>query len=103
MLSQGYMVGPTLGGILFHLGGFATPFVVLGFALLPAAALIYYRLPPDDRRRSNDEIKGEVSMKARSPSHPLPPIPLHPFNAPDPVALRRFSDPLLKRPLLHRC
>mmetsp|Transcript_19401 Transcript_19401/g.58556 ORF Transcript_19401/g.58556 Transcript_19401/m.58556 type:complete len:437 (-) Transcript_19401:431-1741(-) len=60
----GYMVGPPLGGILFALGGFATPFMVLGLALLPAAALINYRLPPDDRKRSNDETKGDVSMKA---------------------------------------
>ena len=57
------MVGPPLGGILFALGGFATPFMVLGLALLPAAALINYRLPPDDRKRSNDETKGDVSMK----------------------------------------
>lgn len=70
--SQGYMVGPPLGGFLFALCGFPTPFVVLGLALLPAAALIYYRLPPDDRRRSNDENKGDVSMKARSPPPPLP-------------------------------
>jgi hypothetical protein len=71
-LWQGYMVGPPLGGILFDLGGFSTPFLVLGLALLPAAALIYYRLPPDDRRRSNDENKGDVSMKARSEPTPFP-------------------------------
>jgi len=57
------MVGPPLGGILFAMGGFCAPFMVLGLALLPAAALIYYRLPPDDRKRSNDDTKGDVSMK----------------------------------------
>ncbi|KAJ1622571.1 major facilitator superfamily domain-containing protein [Pavlovales sp. CCMP2436] len=36
----GYMVGPTVGGFLFSLGGFALPFVCIGVALLPAMLLI---------------------------------------------------------------
>lgn len=58
-------VGPPLGGFLFALGGFATPFVLLGMALLPAAALIYYRLPPDSYRLSKEEAKmDDVPMRA---------------------------------------
>ncbi len=51
----GYMIGPPLGGILFSAGGFTAPFLVLGIALLPAAALTYYRLPNDMRRSDTDE------------------------------------------------
>ena len=42
----GYMVGPPLGGMLFAAGGFATPFVVLGLALLPAAPPLAPTLGP---------------------------------------------------------
>jgi len=42
----GYMVGPPLGGMLFAAGGFATPFVVLGLALLPAGAPLAPTLGP---------------------------------------------------------
>jgi len=60
----GYMVGPPLGGSLYSLGGFATPFMLLGLALLPAAALIYYRVPSDAHRLSKEEEeKGDVPMK----------------------------------------
>jgi len=57
-------VGPPLGGSLYSLGGFATPFMLLGLALLPAAALIYYRVPSDAHRLSKEEEeKGDVPMK----------------------------------------
>lgn len=60
----GYMVGPPLGGTLYTLGGFATPFMLLGLALLPAAALIYYRVPSDYSHGSKDEEeKGDVPMR----------------------------------------
>jgi len=60
----GYMVGPPLGGSLYSIGGFATPFMVLGLALLPAAALIYYRVPSDAHRLGKEEEeKANVPMK----------------------------------------
>jgi len=59
----GYMVGPALGGALFALGGFAAPFLLLGLALLPAAALIYYNVPMDAHRHSKDEQKADVPLR----------------------------------------
>mmetsp|Transcript_15267 Transcript_15267/g.41001 ORF Transcript_15267/g.41001 Transcript_15267/m.41001 type:complete len:498 (+) Transcript_15267:86-1579(+) len=43
----GYMVGPTLGGILFAMGGFAAPFICIGTALVPALFLIMWTVPDD--------------------------------------------------------
>lgn len=61
----GYMVGPPLGGFLFSLGGFACPFFVLGTALLPAAALIYYRLPPGRYHSAADAAQmADVPIRA---------------------------------------
>ena len=62
----GYMVGPPLGGWLFSIGGFTMPFLVLGLLLLPAAALIYTRVPIEMFRVSKDELdaKTEVSMRS---------------------------------------
>jgi len=42
----GYIVGPTIGGLLFSLGGFKLPFVVNGVAMLLIALMIVYILPP---------------------------------------------------------
>ncbi|KAK8750477.1 hypothetical protein OTU49_014848 [Cherax quadricarinatus] len=41
----GMIVGPTLGGALFELGGYTLPFVTLGSMLLVAASLTYCILP----------------------------------------------------------
>lgn len=59
----GYMVGPPLGGSLFSLGGFAAPFLILGLALLPTAALIYYKIPPDNHRLGKEESRTDVTMQ----------------------------------------
>lgn len=41
----GLIVGPTLGGFLFQIGGFMLPFTVLGVLLISAALLTYILLP----------------------------------------------------------
>jgi MFS family permease len=51
----GYMVGPPVGGLLFSFGGFAMPFLLHGTALLPAAALIYLRVPSDAHRAGKED------------------------------------------------
>jgi len=56
----GYMIGPPLGGLLFSLGGFAVPFLVLGLMLLPTAALIYNYLPLDRRGKDNGDDEGSA-------------------------------------------
>ncbi|XP_046668972.1 MFS-type transporter SLC18B1-like [Homalodisca vitripennis] len=51
----GYIVGPTIGGIFFALGGFKLPFFVNGLAMLLFALFIAYILPPlhlDNRPKS---------------------------------------------------
>jgi MFS family permease len=65
----GYMVGPPLGGMLFSLGGFAMPFLVLGMLVMPAALLLYYYMPPDAWRLSKGEEMTHVTMRSllRSP------------------------------------
>ncbi|KAG7163416.1 MFS-type transporter SLC18B1-like [Homarus americanus] len=50
----GMIVGPTLGGALFELGGYTLPFVTLGCMLLCAASLTYCILPS-----YSSEFKGE--------------------------------------------
>lgn len=59
----GYMVGPPLGGALFSLGGFAAPFIILGLALLPTAALIHYKVPLDNHRLGKEEARSDVTMQ----------------------------------------
>jgi MFS family permease len=59
----GYMIGPPLGGFLFSAGGFAMPFIVLGFAVAPAAMLLYSYMPPDAYRNAKGEEKADVSMR----------------------------------------
>lgn len=50
----GMIVGPTLGGALFELGGYTLPFVTLGGLLICAASLTYCILPS-----YSNEFKGE--------------------------------------------
>lgn len=38
-------MGPTFGGILFSLGGYMLPFIVMGSILLMDGALIFWFLP----------------------------------------------------------
>ena len=59
----GYMIGPPLGGFLFSAGGFSMPFIVLGFAVAPAAMLLYSYMPPDAYRLSKGEEKADVPMR----------------------------------------
>ncbi|XP_045590438.1 MFS-type transporter SLC18B1 [Procambarus clarkii] len=51
----GMIVGPTLGGALFELGGYTLPFVTLGIMLLGAASLTYCILPS-----YSSEFKGDA-------------------------------------------
>jgi len=62
----GYMIGPPLGGLLFSLGGFAVPFLVLGIMLLPTAALIYTYLPLDRIGSKGDEDASPKDVPMRT-------------------------------------
>ena len=41
----GLIVGPTLGGLLFQIGGYILPFAVLGGVLILASCLTHFLLP----------------------------------------------------------
>jgi len=59
----GYMVGPPMGGALFSLGGFSAPFLLCGIMLIPAALLIYYKMPPDSHRLSKEEVAQDTPIR----------------------------------------
>ncbi|XP_059175190.1 MFS-type transporter SLC18B1-like [Physella acuta] len=42
----GLMIGPTIGGLLYELGGFGLPFWAVGAAILLAGVIIFITLPP---------------------------------------------------------
>ncbi|KAL1526197.1 hypothetical protein AB1Y20_014923 [Prymnesium parvum] len=62
----GYMIGPPLGGLLFSIGGFSLPFLVLGLMLLPTAALMYTYLPLDRIGTKDNEstVVKDVPLRA---------------------------------------
>lgn len=41
----GYIVGPTIGGFLYTLGGYILPFSVMGGVLLGAGLFVFFILP----------------------------------------------------------
>lgn len=53
----GLIVGPTVGGALYQVGGYTTPFAVMGSALFLSAILTAFVLPSHDDR-DQDKEKG---------------------------------------------
>lgn len=58
----GLIVGPTVGGILYQVGGYTTPFVVLGSALFLSAVMTAFVLP-DHLDRDVDSKSGSSLME----------------------------------------
>lgn len=58
----GLIVGPTVGGILYQVGGYTTPFVVMGAALFLSAILTWFILP-DHGDRDIDSKSGPSLME----------------------------------------
>lgn len=56
---MGLIVGPTVGGALYELGGYTTPFAIMGSALFSAAILTLLVLP-DHGEPEQDEDKGSM-------------------------------------------
>ncbi|XP_055352330.1 MFS-type transporter SLC18B1-like [Paramacrobiotus metropolitanus] len=50
----GFMLGPVIGGSLFHLGGFKTPFLVLGGVVILCGLLALKTLPLNKTSRGRD-------------------------------------------------
>ena len=51
----GVAIGPPIGGVLFSIGGFAAPFVVLAAALLPSVMFVSYAFAVTTDRHDSDE------------------------------------------------
>lgn len=63
----GLIVGPTVGGALFQIGGFATPFVVLGSALFLAAVMTAFVLPVHENSEDITHNSGGFSAVLKIP------------------------------------
>ncbi|XP_045129884.1 MFS-type transporter SLC18B1-like [Portunus trituberculatus] len=66
----GMIVGPTLGGALFELGGYTLPFVSLGCLLLAAASLTYCILPSytNESKGGEEEKSGSMLQLIKIPA-----------------------------------
>lgn len=64
----GYMIGPTIGGILFSMGGFITPFICIGVALVPAMILVMLTVPDDSKTKDDgmDDADEEPALPIRA-------------------------------------
>ncbi|XP_014274084.1 MFS-type transporter SLC18B1 isoform X2 [Halyomorpha halys] len=63
----GYIVGPTLGGLIFSVGGYKLPFLVMGSTMFIAVLFVYIILPPIkniDTSSSNVGIRDILKVPA---------------------------------------
>ncbi|XP_015365158.1 PREDICTED: MFS-type transporter SLC18B1-like [Diuraphis noxia] len=56
----GLIVGPTVGGALYQVGGFVTPFLVLGSTLFLSAVMTAFVLPDHPNRRN--DVTSDASL-----------------------------------------
>ncbi|XP_050541622.1 MFS-type transporter SLC18B1-like [Daktulosphaira vitifoliae] len=56
----GLIVGPTVGGALYEIGGYVTPFLVLGSALFLSAVMTAFALPDHPNRRR--DVPSDASL-----------------------------------------
>ncbi|XP_017755825.1 PREDICTED: MFS-type transporter SLC18B1-like [Eufriesea mexicana] len=63
----GLIVGPTLGGALYQVGGYVTPFVVLGSALFTTAVMTIFILPVHTNNNQTAHSKGGVTKVLKIP------------------------------------
>ncbi|XP_063991731.1 MFS-type transporter SLC18B1-like [Diachasmimorpha longicaudata] len=63
----GLIVGPTVGGALYQVGGYTTPFVVLGSALFLAALITALVLPVHDNAPADDLKSGGFTKVLKIP------------------------------------
>ncbi|CAK9807234.1 MFS-type transporter SLC18B1 [Anthophora plagiata] len=63
----GLIVGPTVGGALYQIGGYTTPFVVLGSALFITAVATVFILPVHPNNNQNPHSTGGVTKALKIP------------------------------------
>ncbi|XP_070209139.1 MFS-type transporter SLC18B1-like isoform X1 [Littorina saxatilis] len=63
----GYVVGPLLGGVLYEVGGFGTPFFVMGALLILCSAMNHFLLKTDDVGGVPRKRRGSMLRLLKSP------------------------------------
>lgn len=63
----GLIVGPTVGGALYQVGGYTTPFVVLGSALFTTAVMTIFILPVHPNSSETTQSTGGVTQVLKVP------------------------------------
>ena len=61
----GLIVGPTLGGALYELGGFAYPFIALGTFLLAGCFVIQFLMPASEQKSLTNSANHEEANMIR--------------------------------------
>ncbi|XP_067014314.2 MFS-type transporter SLC18B1 [Anabrus simplex] len=64
----GYIVGPTIGGLLFTAGGFILPFMVMGSVLMLDSVFIYFALPTLNDGSNRLRARGQLMQILRVPA-----------------------------------
>ncbi|KAL1140892.1 hypothetical protein AAG570_000820 [Ranatra chinensis] len=63
----GYIAGPTLGGLLFSLGGYQLPFITMGSIMITVGLFIFLVLPPISKTEALDGEKVSMQQILRVP------------------------------------
>lgn len=63
----GLIVGPTVGGALYEIGGYTTPFVVLGTALFLSAIMTWFVLPDHAEHELDSKTGASLSQVLQIP------------------------------------
>lgn len=59
----GYIVGPTIGGLLFQAGGYILPFIVMGAMLCIVGVITFFVLPPSGtQKKPQGESRLDVDL-----------------------------------------
>ncbi|XP_076030715.1 MFS-type transporter SLC18B1-like [Oratosquilla oratoria] len=64
----GMIVGPTVGGALYEVGGYTLPFLVLGLVLMSAACMTYFVLPKHESDAKDPHGGGNLMAALKIPS-----------------------------------
>ncbi|KAI5716047.1 hypothetical protein M8J77_026534 [Diaphorina citri] len=64
----GYIVGPTIGGFLFSIGGFTLPFFVIGIATLIIAVVVSLFIPAVESNNDRSEGQTKITQVLRVPA-----------------------------------
>ncbi|XKL60510.1 hypothetical protein PGB90_007567 [Kerria lacca] len=64
----GFIIGPTTGGLLFHVGGFLFPFLCIGTLSLIVVTLTWILIPDAIEKQDEKKSKGKILSLLRNPA-----------------------------------